>query len=40
MFPNDLWQSHLLTRFDLGKILIIPGGKTGELLGVQLDSWE
>ena len=39
MFPNDLWQSHLLTRPALGKILIIPGGKGEELLGVQLDSW-
>lgn len=38
MFPNDLWQSHLLPRPALGKILIIPGGKGEELPGVQLGS--
>lgn len=39
MFPNDLSQSHLLTRPALGKILIIAGGKGEELSGVQRDSW-
>jgi len=34
MFPNDLWQSHLLTRPAVGKILIIPGGEEDELPGV------
>lgn len=39
MFPNDLRQSHLLTRPAVGKMFIIPGGKGEELPGVQLDRW-
>lgn len=39
MFPNDLSQSHLLTRPASGKILIIAGGKGEELPGAQWDSW-
>lgn len=38
MFPNDLWQTHFLTRPALGKILIIPRGKGEKPLDVQVDN--
>lgn len=38
MFPNDLWQTHFLTRPGLGKILIIPRGKGEKPPNVQLDN--
>lgn len=38
MFPNDLWQTHFLTRPALGKILIIPRGEGEKPPDVQLDN--
>lgn len=38
MFPNDLWQTHFLTRPASGKILIIPRGEGEKPPDVQLDN--